>query len=91
MDEILREHSFYVQSESGKPDGLTLQSRVSELETEVAKLRDELATAKGLNDDMWENIVQKILAGGGDVVKANGPEAESETNERSRKRSRNVR
>lgn len=89
MDELLREHRFYVQSESGEPNGLSLQSRVSELESEVSKLRDDLATAKGINDDMWENIVQKVLSG--DIKANHGGEAETGVDERSRKRSRNIR
>lgn len=89
MDELLREHRFYVQSESGESNRLSLQSRVSELEAEVSKLRDDLATAKGINDDMWENIVQKVLSG--DIKTNHNDEAETEVDERSRKRSRNVR
>ena len=31
------------------------------LETEVTHLREQLATAKGLNDSMWETVVQKVI------------------------------
>ncbi|GJJ06115.1 hypothetical protein Clacol_000304 [Clathrus columnatus] len=88
LDELLQEHRYYIQSGSGESNGLSLQSRLSELEVEVTKLRDELATAKGLNDDMWENIVQKVLAG--DIKTNTNGEIESESGERSKKRSRNV-
>ena len=31
------------------------------LETEVTHLREQLAAAKGLNDSMWETVVQKVI------------------------------
>jgi len=35
----------------------------------VAKLREQLGTAKGLNDAMWEGVVQKVI---GQNDQANG-------------------
>lgn len=37
---------------------------VSELEEEVQQLRDQLVKAKGVNDAMWETVVQKLLSQG---------------------------
>jgi pre-rRNA-processing protein IPI3 len=49
-------------------------SRVAELEAEVAQLRADLGKAKGINDSMWETMVNTILP------KTNGsvPSAETE-------------
>ena len=40
-----------------RPDG-----RVTELEDEVARLRSQLARAKGINDVMWETFTQTAAA-----------------------------
>ena len=45
-----------------QPSGASLQSRVSELESEVARLREQLGKAKGINDTMWETVVQRVVA-----------------------------
>ena len=37
---------------------------VSELEEEIQQLRDQLVKAKGVNDAMWETVVQKLLSQG---------------------------
>lgn len=42
--------------------GVSLQSRMSELEAEVTQLREQLGKAKGINDTMWETVVQKMVA-----------------------------
>lgn len=57
---------FTAQSSTGA-SGQSLQSRVAELEAEVADLRQNLASAKGLNDSMWESVVSTVL-GSGKVV-----------------------
>lgn len=33
------------------------------LESEIDELKEQLRKAKGLNDVMWENVVQKVLKG----------------------------
>ncbi|TDL24019.1 WD40 repeat-like protein [Rickenella mellea] len=38
-----------------------LNARVSELEGEVARLREQLGKAKGVNDVMWETVVQRLV------------------------------
>ena len=65
MEEILRDHAFFVEpmgSEvSGESDTLSLKTRVSELESEVQNLRDQLCRAKGLNDSVWDIVMQKLI------------------------------
>lgn len=39
----------------------SLQGRVTSLEAEVAHLREQLGKAKGVNDVMWETVVQKVI------------------------------
>ena len=64
MDELLRDHATFVQpAGSGQqPSGVSLQTRVTELESEVARLREQLGKAKGINDTMWETVVQRMVA-----------------------------
>ncbi|KAJ7281918.1 WD40 repeat-like protein [Mycena rebaudengoi] len=84
---LLRDHNFFVQpAVSGGQDAVSLQSKVNELETEVVRLREQLAKAKGLNDTMWETVVQKVVGQGKDKD-AEKPGATSE-DDRSRKRGR---
>ena len=45
-------------------NGASLQSRVTELESEVARLKEQLGKAKGINDTMWESVVQRLVAEG---------------------------
>lgn len=65
---------------------MCLQSKVSELEREVGWLKDQLGKAKGVNDLIWENVVQRVMNG-----KPTGGEAgEMDVDlEDRRKRSRN--
>lgn len=49
--------SFVQPTEAGAP----LTSRVSELEAEVAQLKEQLGKAKGVNDAIWQIVVQKVL------------------------------
>ncbi|KAJ7850065.1 WD40 repeat-like protein [Mycena olivaceomarginata] len=45
---LLRDHDFFVQpAASAGQDAVSLQSKVNELETEVARLREQLGKAKG--------------------------------------------
>ena len=69
---MLRDHATFVQT-SGMNGGVTsvsLQSRVAELEAEVGQLREQLGKAKGINDTMWETVVQRLVAEGKERAKA---------------------
>jgi pre-rRNA-processing protein IPI3 len=47
---------------SGTPSSnASVQSRITSLESEITELREQLSKAKGVNDVMWENVVQKVL------------------------------
>ena len=73
---------------------VSLDSRVNELENEVARLKEQLGKAKGINDVMWDTVVQRLAAEGkekkspkgGATVEAEG--AEQEESVRRRKRGR---
>jgi len=85
---LLRDHEFFVQPvASTGQDAVSLESKVNELETEVSRLREQLGTAKGLNDAMWGTVVQKIIGKEKDTEKARGTNADNE-HERRRKRGR---
>lgn len=65
-DELLRDHAFFLQPALGEAgqqqqDAVTLQARVTDLESEIVQLREQLGKAKGVNDMMWDNIVQKMV------------------------------
>ncbi|KAI0741405.1 WD40 repeat-like protein [Daedaleopsis nitida] len=64
--ELIRDHAYFVKPSAVGPEatGVSLQSRVSELEDEVARLREQLGKAKGINDVMWETVVQRLVAEG---------------------------
>ena len=40
-----------------------MTSRVAELEAEVEQLKEQLGKAKGVNDAIWQVVVQKVLKG----------------------------
>ncbi|KAF7370878.1 Pre-rRNA-processing protein IPI3 [Mycena sanguinolenta] len=64
---LLRDHDFFVHpAASAGQDAVSLQSKMNELETEVARLREQLGKAKGVNDMMWETVVQKVVGHGKD-------------------------
>ncbi|KAJ7918789.1 WD40 repeat-like protein [Mycena leptocephala] len=82
---LLRDHDFFVQpAGSAGQDAVSLQSKVNELETEVARLREQLGKAKGVNDIMWETVVQKVVGQG----KEKEGDEKSGEDERRRKRGR---
>ena len=64
MDELLRDHATFVQPSGSaqQASGVSLQTRVTELESEVALLKEQLGKAKGINDTMLETIVQRMVA-----------------------------
>ncbi|TFY58203.1 hypothetical protein EVG20_g8242 [Dentipellis fragilis] len=84
-EELLRDHAYFVQPATNEAiPAASLQSRVTELEDEVAKLKSQLERAKGVNDVMWDTVVQKVMA----QTKEKGGEATAEDGGRARKRGR---
>ena len=72
---------------AARPDGRTS----SELEEEVARLKAQLARAKGINDVMWETLMQSVAAQGKEVMAAPDqiPDSHEDTTDgRERKRGR---
>ncbi len=39
----------------------SLRTRVADLEAEVQQLRVQLGKAKGINDTMWDTVVQRVV------------------------------
>jgi hypothetical protein len=56
----------------------------------VARLKEQLARAKGINDVMWETLMQSAAAQGKEVMAAldEVPDSHEDTNGRERKRGR---
>ena len=95
---MLRDQAFFVHGSPGNAvvangggggagagAGL-LQGRVSELEAEVERLREQLGRAKGVNDAMWETVVRKVVKGAG--VNGEADEAEGDGQDEGRKKKR---
>lgn len=88
-EELLRDHALFVQTDVGAgQQPASAQARVSELEAEVAKLREQLGKAKGMNDTMWETVVKQIMNDKKDKAGPNGGEEDSEEAGRRKKRGR---
>jgi pre-rRNA-processing protein IPI3 len=64
-EELLRDHAFFAQpftSTTGpESDPTSLKAKVTELESEVEKLREQLGKAKGVNDAMWDTVVERLI------------------------------
>lgn len=58
--EFQRDYAFFVQPDAIGTSGAS-SARVAELEAEVENLREQLGKAKGINDVMWETVVQKVM------------------------------
>jgi pre-rRNA-processing protein IPI3 len=89
-EELGRDYAHFIQpssSPSSQPSTAALQSKVAELETEVALLREQLGKAKGVNDMMWENVVKRVL--GPNEAKKGDVEVEDVEEDARRKRIRN--
>ena len=65
-EDLIKDHTYFVKPSGAGPEanGMSLQTRVTELESEVARLREQLGKAKGINDVMWETVVQRLVAEG---------------------------
>ena len=61
--EFQRDLFSFVQPTEAEPLGAPLTSRVAELEAEVEQLKEQLGKAKGVNDAIWQVVVQKVLKG----------------------------
>ena len=93
QDELLKDYATFVRTDGeggAQPTGASLQTRVNELETEVGRLRQQLAKAKGINDTMWETVVQRLVAEGKQKQKEqdSAMEVDGSEDERRRKRGR---
>ncbi|KAI3611032.1 pre-rrna-processing protein ipi3 [Moniliophthora roreri] len=83
-ESILRDQAYFLKSStSSDEDTAALQTRVTDLEAEVSLLHEQLGRAKGVNDLMWENVVQKMIS----QSKSKSVTGSGE-DERARKRSR---
>lgn len=91
--QFLQDYAFFVQLSDTTGEigtsSLPLQSQVTSLEAEVLHLREQLAKAKGVNDVMWETVVQKVipLANSKDKKAATTGDDDAES-ERKKKRGR---
>lgn len=79
----------FTSTAGAESDPTSLKAKVTELESEVEKLREQLGKAKGVNDAMWDTVVQQLIH---QVKEAEGdPRTRSEDSEepdRRRKRGR---
>lgn len=94
-DELLRDHNVFfppangVGNENGSVDATSLQNRVSDLESEVVSLKEQLGKAKGLNDAMWDSVVKNLVEKTGDSQgDPKGIEPKESEDQRKRKRGR---
>ncbi|KAH7106050.1 WD40 repeat-like protein [Auriculariales sp. MPI-PUGE-AT-0066] len=68
---VLADHAVWVQQMHGSAQDEGQD--VEQLKAEVARLREQLSEAKGVNDAMWESAVQAMLVDGtSDASVANG-------------------
>ena len=93
-EELIKDHAYFVKPSAAGPEatGVSLQTRVTELEGEVARLREQLGKAKGINDVMWETVVQRLVAEGKEKKPESGAPADedgAEQGEGGRRRKRN--
>ncbi|KAG9312909.1 hypothetical protein JVU11DRAFT_6342 [Chiua virens] len=61
--EFQQDLAFFVQPTEAGPLGVPSTSRITELEVEVEQLKEQLGKAKGVNDAIWQVVVQKVLKG----------------------------
>ncbi|TBU49181.1 WD40 repeat-like protein [Dichomitus squalens] len=92
--ELIKDHAYFVKPSAVGPEatGVSLQTRVTELEGEVARLKEQLGKARGINDVMWETVVQRLVAEGKEKKPESGvsiDEDGAEQSEGGRRRKRN--
>lgn len=64
MSSMLKDHEHFVGSSTSGgtgDDASSLRIRVADLESEVQQLREHLGKAKGINDTMWNTVVQRVV------------------------------
>lgn len=76
----------FTSTQGAESDPTSLRAKVTELESEVEKLREQLGKAKGVNDAMWDTVVQRLI---NQVKETEGNSSkDSEEPDRRRKRGR---
>ncbi|KAJ3571922.1 hypothetical protein NP233_g3442 [Leucocoprinus birnbaumii] len=94
--EFLRDYAFFVAPSSSQNgaapmsgvESTTAKNRINELEAEITQLREQLGKAKGINDAMWDSVVQRVVNMENERVQSDGAEREADSDARRRKRSR---
>ena len=59
--DFLADHRILSESSSTDVSVQALQAKVESMESEMQDLRKNLAKAKGLNDAMWQMVIDKVL------------------------------
>ena len=89
-EELLNDHAYFVQPlaaiKNGDVDPSSLKSKVSELQSEVDSLREQLCKAKDINDTMWDSIVKRLVSQVGDPEPPTNGVNESMEDQRRKKR-----
>ncbi|KAH7911431.1 WD40 repeat-like protein [Hygrophoropsis aurantiaca] len=63
--DLVRDSAYFVEpSIQGDVDQLPNTALVAELQLEIQELREQLGKAKGVNDLMWETVVQRVILQG---------------------------
>ncbi|KAF9462926.1 WD40 repeat-like protein [Collybia nuda] len=76
MEELLQDYAFFIRpsSPTSTPnnDDIPLEDKITSLEEEVKRLRDQLGKAKTINDTMWDTMIQNAMdqAGRKDIADA---------------------
>jgi pre-rRNA-processing protein IPI3 len=87
-DELLRDQAYFLRSNNtsdpSSDDASMLRNRVADLETEIQQVKAQLGRAKGINDAMWDNVVQRVIFN--EPVSQSSEEVGEHDNERKRKR-----
>jgi pre-rRNA-processing protein IPI3 len=55
--------SIPLPSPNSGPGSIDQQAKIADLEAELARMREQLGKAKGVNDMMWETVVQHVVQG----------------------------
>lgn len=87
----MRDQAYFIQPVTStgpeRVNPIALNSKVMELEAELESMRELLSKAKGVNDAMWDTVVQKLVGSVKDQD-ISTPTESSTDGERSRKRGR---